>query len=243
MPLTLARYNECMVHCEAGRLADARAAAEEAIALVADADGDLLVGTAQGALARVRYFEGDPAAALAGAERVEALARRSGQLGLLQHTLALRGYAHLLLGDANAAREAFEALGALDARWPSTQLHRARGALETGELREAAELARRALDAPRGVRARALAVLGLATGLGAGARAEAERLLADAIDLCDRLGLRPSLGEALGFQAELAARWGDAAGAAHYRARATSVYAGCGMHAHAAQLAGPEGGR
>jgi class 3 adenylate cyclase/tetratricopeptide (TPR) repeat protein len=236
MPLTLARYNECLVHCDAGRLADARAAAEDAIALVADSDSELVVATAHGALARVRYFEGDAVAALAGVARVEELARRSGQLGLLQHTLAVRGYAHLLQGDARAARDAFEALGALDTRWPSTQLHRARGALETGDFREAVELAQRAIDAPRGVRARALAVLGLALGLSGGPRAEAERLLAEAIDLCDRLGLRPWLAEALGFQAELAARSGDAAASAHYRARAAGVYGACAMHAHAAQL-------
>jgi class 3 adenylate cyclase/tetratricopeptide (TPR) repeat protein len=237
--LTLARYNECLVLCEAGRVSEARAAAEDASALVSDSDNELVAAMAHGAVARVQYFEGDASATLAGAARVEALARRSGQVGFLSHALAVRGYAHLLQGDARAAREAFETLGAIDARWPSTLLHRARGALETGDLREAAELARRALDAPRGVRARALAVLGLALGLAGGPRAEAERLLAEAIELCDRLGLRPWLAEALGFQAELAARSGDAAAAAHYRKRASELYARCAMHGHAAQLAQP----
>jgi tetratricopeptide (TPR) repeat protein len=234
--LALARYNECLALCDAGRIAEARAVAEDALALASDSGNELLVGMAQSALARVQYFEGDAAAALAGTARVEALARRSGQVGFLSHALAVRGYAHLLRGDARAGREAFEALGALDARWPSTLLHRARGALEIGEFTEAAELARRALDAPRGVRARASALLGLALGLSGGARAEAEHFLADAVDLCDRLGLRPWLAEALAFQSELYARWGDATRAAHYRARAAEGYALCGMRGHAASM-------
>jgi class 3 adenylate cyclase/predicted ATPase len=237
--LTLARYNECLVLCDAGRVTEARAVAEEALALATDSDNELLAGMGHAALARVQFFEGDAAAALAGTARVEALSRRSGQLGFLSHALAVRGYAHLLQDDAKAAREAFEALGALDSRWPSTLLHRARGALETGDFAEAAELASGALDAPRGIRARALAVLGLATGLGGGPRAEAERCLADAIDLCDRLGLRPWLAEALTFQSELYARWGDAVRAAHYRARAADGYARCGMRRHAARVERP----
>ncbi len=234
--LAVARYNECAVHCEAGRLGEAREAAEDALSLACDDGNDLLGAAAQGALARVLLAEGDAVAALAAAAQADGLAGRSGQVGLRYLALVVSGYAHLLQGDARAARDRFEALAPLGAQWPSTLLHRARGALETGELAAAAELARRALDAPRGIRARALAVLGLATGLDGGRAEDAEGYLAEATNECDALGLRPCLAEAQGFLAELCARRGDAARAVHYATRAADGYARCGMRVHAEQV-------
>jgi tetratricopeptide (TPR) repeat protein len=234
--LAFARYNECAAYCEAGRLAEARAAVEDARALGAAGESDLIGGLATSALARLLLFEGDAQGALAAVAQAEEMVTRSGQVGLRYLTQVVRGYAHLLSGDARAAFESFEVLTALGAQWPSTLLHRARGALELGDFGAAAELARRALDAPRGIRARALSVLGLATGLGAGRGDEAETHLVEAIDTCDALGLRPWLAEAQGFQAELCARRGDLARAAHYAARAADGYARCGMHVHAEQV-------
>jgi tetratricopeptide (TPR) repeat protein len=233
--LALARYNECWIHCEAGALARAHDTAEDLGELVASGETDLVEGMARIARARVHLFEGDAEAALAEARFGDDCAARSGQLGFRSHAAAVCGYAHLLRGDVRAARDCFERLAELGPQWPTTLLHRARGALETGDLHEAAALAAGAADAPRAVRARALAVRGLALGLGAGRRDEAERLLAESIELCDALRLRPWLAEALGFQAELHARRGDREGAAHYAARAADVYASCGMRVHAAQ--------
>ena len=231
-----ARFNECWVHCDAGRIAAAHAAAADALALAEGSPNDLVRAMAECARARVLYFEGDTTGALAGARRAGELAERCGQLGFRSHALVVAGYAHLLRGDARAAHESFEALTPLGAQWPSTLLHRARGALEIGELQQAAELARRALDAPRAIRARALAVLGLALGLGAGRADEGESALDQAASECDALGLRPWLAEAQGFLAELCARRGDRARAIHYATRAADGYARCEMPVHAAQL-------
>lgn len=234
--LAAARYNECAAYCEAGRLTEARRAADDARALGAAAEGDLVGAIAAGAQARVLLFEGDALASLAAAAQADEMAARSGQVGLRYLAQVTRGYAHLLRGEARAAYECFEGLVPLGAQWPSTLLHRARGALEMGDFASAAELARRALEAPRGIRARALAVLGLATGLGGAGCDEAETHLEAAIDACDALGLSPWLAEALGFHAELCAERGEIARASHYAARAAEGYARCGMHAHAEQV-------
>jgi class 3 adenylate cyclase/tetratricopeptide (TPR) repeat protein len=242
--LAFARYNECAVHCEAGRIGEARRAAEDALSLTGERGAAgahaLIEGLAQGALARLHLFEGDPERALAAAGRADELALRSGQLGLRYLTLVVSGYAQLLRGDVRPACESFEALVPLGAHWPSTFLHRARGALESGELAAAAELARRCCEAgaPRAIRARALSVLGLATGLGSGGADAGEALLAEAADLCDTLGLRPWLAESHQFLAELCARRGDTARAAHYAARAAEGFARCGMRAHAERAHG-----
>jgi hypothetical protein len=237
--LAFARYNECAVHCEAGRVAEARRAAEDALSLAGSGPGAnaLALGLGESALARVQLFEGDAERALAGAARADALAARSGQVGLRYLTLVVSGYAELLRGDARAARERFEALAPLGAHWPSTFLHRARGALEVGDLAAAADLARQASapTAPRAIRARALALLGVASGLAGGPAEAAEALLAEGADLCDALGLLPWLAESQQFLAELCARRGDTTRAAHYAARAADGFARCGMPAHAAQ--------
>jgi adenylate cyclase len=233
--LAIARYNECAVHCEAGQLADARWAAEDAQALARAGGNDLLTAAAEGALARVHLYEGDAEPALAAAERADAAAERSGQVGFRYNALVVSGYAELLRGDVRAARARFQALEPLGPHWPSTLLHRARGALETGDVEAAAALARRCREgaAPRGILARALAVLGLATGLRPGGADAGEALLAEAVDCCNALGLRPSLAEAHQFLAELCLQRGERDRAAHYAARATEGFARCGMAAHA----------
>jgi tetratricopeptide (TPR) repeat protein len=233
--LAMARYNECAVHCEAGRETEARRAADETLAL-AGGRSELIDAAAHAAVARLSLMVGAAERALEAARRTDELAARCGQVGLRYLAAMVRGYTHLLRGESSAAHGCFESLAELGAQWPTTLLHRARGALEIGDLAAAVELARRALDAPRAIRARALAVLGLATGLGAGRSEEADAYLVESIDACDALGLRPWLAEAQGFQAELCLRRGDAAGAAHYAQRAADGYARCGMHVHAAQI-------
>jgi len=229
--------NECAVHCEAGRLAEARESAGEALRSARIAESDVALGMAHMALARVAMLSGDVEGALAAAARAHEAGARSGQVGLCYNAAVSAGYAHLLAGSPRAAHDAFEGLAALNDRWPSTWLHRARGKLEVGELAEAAELAARCLasGAPRGIRARALAVRGLALGLGGGPRDEADALLAEALELCDALGLRPALAEAEAFLAEVAARRGDAARAERWAERAAEEYARCGMALHATE--------
>jgi tetratricopeptide (TPR) repeat protein len=231
--LGLARYNECWIFTERGDVPAARAAADDALGLSLGASSTLLDTIAHCAQARVLLFEGDARGALAAAHRGEELAERAGQMGFRSHALVVRGYAHLLRGEARAAHECFEGLVELDARWPSTKLHRARGALELGDVRGAAELARGALDAPRGVRVRALAVLGFALGLGAGERAEAEELLGEAVSESEALGLRPGLAEAQGFLAELCERRGERERAGYYAELSAELYERCGMRVHA----------
>ena len=189
----VARQNQCAVHCEAGRLAEARESAAEALRSARLAESDVALGMAHVALARVALLSGDVEGALAAAARAGEAGDRSGQVGLRYNAALIAGYAHLLGGAPRTAHDAFEGLALLNDRWPSTWLHRARGKLEIGELAAAAELAARCLEAgaPRTIAARALAVRGLALGLGAGRRDEADALLGEALNLCDGLGLRP----------------------------------------------------
>jgi class 3 adenylate cyclase/tetratricopeptide (TPR) repeat protein len=235
--LGLARYNECWIFTERGDVPAARAAADDALGLTRSARGSLLETMAQCAHARVLLFEGDARGALEIAQRGEGLAERAGHMGFRSHALVVRGYAHLLRGEARAAHECFEALLELDARWPSTALHRARGALEVGDVRGAADLARGALDAPRGVRVRALGVLGLALGLGAGEQAEAEEVLAEAVSESEALGLRPGVAEAQGFLAELCQRRGEQERAGYYAELSAGLYERCRMPLHARHAA------
>jgi hypothetical protein len=84
------------------------------------------------------------------------------------------------------------------------------------------------------IRARALAVLGLAVGLGDPARgSEAEELICEAISLAGELGLLPYLAEARQFLAELLHRRGEAERARYYAERAAEGFASCGMPSHA----------
>jgi class 3 adenylate cyclase/tetratricopeptide (TPR) repeat protein len=235
--------NQSAAHADAGRLDEARQAAMEALRTARSAESDMVLGTAQVALARVHLQAGDLEAAFAAAALASEAGERSGQVALRYGALVVCGYAHLLADHPRAAHEAFESLGALNDRWPTTWLHRARGRLELGEAEAAAELAARclALEPPAVVRARALAVRGLALGLGGGAGDEAEPLLSQALELCGRLGLLPHLAETQEFLAELCERRGEAARAEHYARRAREEYLRCGMALHARRVRGLSG--
>jgi class 3 adenylate cyclase/tetratricopeptide (TPR) repeat protein len=234
--LVLGLHHEVAVHAEAGRVADARGLARQALVALGPEAGDLAIGTAQLALARVHVLEGDVERALAALSRVSEAGARTRQLGLSYHAVVLRGDAQLLAGAPPAAHEAFESLVALNDRWPSTWLHVARGRLAIGEVAAAAECAARCLAStpPRALRARALGVRGLALGLAGAPSNEAEALLAESASLCDALGLRPALAEAEAAFATLYARSGDRARAHHFSRRARARYERCGMPRHAA---------
>ena len=208
-----ARQHESAAHGEAGRVAEAMRVAREALFESRAVESDLAQGMVQLGLARASLLAGEVEAALEAAQRCTEFAERAGQVGLRFNALAVRGYAHLLMDAPREANRAFEALLALNDRWPSTWLYCARGRLEIGDRRGAAEAAERCLsvDPPRAIRARALAVHGLAVGLASGGRDRGEALLAAALDLAGTLGLRPTVGEAHEFLAELCAKRGDAA--------------------------------
>ena len=233
--LVLGLHHESGVHGDAGRVAEARRVAARALFEAQGQANELSLGLAQLALARVHILEGEVESAFAAARCVEDAGQRLGQAAFAYHGAALRGQAHQLAGAPRAAHEAFESLAALNERWPSTWLYRARGALEIGDLDAAAEHAARCLAATpaRSFRARALALRGLAIGLTGGRRDEAEALLGESLELCDALGLRPALAEVQVFLAELCARRGDAARAQHHARRGHEEYAACGMPRHA----------
>jgi tetratricopeptide (TPR) repeat protein len=236
--LALSRQMECSAHADAGHAAEARATAQQALFEVRGCENAFALGLAEVTVGRVHLLEGDPEAALGAARRAIEAGAQAGQVGLCYHGQLLRGLACLLAGAPRQADAAFAELAALNDRWPSTWLHRGRGRRELGQLEEAAELAARCLSVgpPRAVRARALALRGAALGLGAGSRDEAELLLAEAVDLCDALGLRPALAESYAFRAEILERRGDTAGAEAAAALARELYARCGMHAYAARV-------
>jgi tetratricopeptide (TPR) repeat protein len=234
--LVTALYNESSVLCDAGRVEAARSSALEALDLARDTENDLLQGVAESAMAKVHVFAGESDEALAAAARGSEIGERMGQVGMRHHTACWVGYAHLLAGAPRLARDAFEQLAEINDTWPTTFLHRARGELEVGAIDRAAELARECLerDPGRMVRARALAVLGLAVGLGDPARgSEAEELICEAISLAGELGLLPYLAEARQFLADLLHHRGDTERAVYYAARAAEGFESCGMPAHA----------
>lgn len=236
--LALARHHESVAHGEAGRLHEARRAAREAVFEARGSENPLALGMAQLALARVRLLEADVEGALEAARLVCEAGERSGQIGLRYHAAVVRGQAHLLAGAPREAHAAFETLAGLNERWPSTWLFRARGQLEMGALADSLASAERCLASapPRAVRARALALRGLALGLGAGARDAADASLCEALDLCDAMGLQPTLAETYGYLAEVRARRGDARGAEAAVERAEQIYRRSGMEALAARL-------
>jgi hypothetical protein len=112
-------------------------------------------------------------------------------VGAVYHATGWTGEAHLLQGDAARAVAEFEALAAINARWPSTLLFQARGLLALGRHEGAAMAADTCLASgpPRLLRARALATFGLALGLAKPAERErAEGALLESITLCEYLG-------------------------------------------------------
>jgi class 3 adenylate cyclase/tetratricopeptide (TPR) repeat protein len=232
-----ARQHESAALGEAGRAAEALRVAREALFETRSVPSDLAQAMVQLALARASLLVGEVEASLEAAQRCAELAERAGQVGLRFNALAVRGHAHLLMDAPREAHRAFDALRALNDRWPSTWLYCARGRLEVGDRRGAAEAAERCLsvDPPRAIRARALAVRGLAVGLASGGRDGGEAHLAAALDLAGMLGLRPAVGEAHEFLAELCAKRGDAARAERHAETAAREFAACGMPLHAAR--------
>jgi tetratricopeptide (TPR) repeat protein len=232
----LGLYNHAHVLCDAGQLAPAREAAMRAFELAAGRDEPLIRGLADVALGKVSLFEGSAGAALEALDRASKCGEQIGQVGLIYQATALRGYTHVLCGEPKLAHEAFETLAHFDVQWPATFLHRSRGQLELGNYAEAQRLARQCLDVqpPRMTRARASAVLGLTTGRNGGSRnGKDEQLIADAISLCDRLGLRPYQAEAHEFLARLLRERGALDRARYYAERARAGYEECGMRLHA----------
>ena len=235
--VAVARQHESAAHGEAGRVAEAQRVAREALFETRAVESDLAHGMVQLALARASLLAGELEAALAAAQRCSELAERAGQVGLRFNALAVRGHAHILMDAPREAHRSFEALLALNDRWPSTWLYCARGRLEIGDRRGAAEAAERCLsvEPPRAIRARALAVRGLAVGLASGGRDGGEALLGAALDLAGALGLRPTVGEAQEFLAELCAKRGDAVRAERHAETAAREFESCGMPLHAAR--------
>ena len=166
------------------------------------ADSDVPLGMAHVALARVALLAGDVEGALAAAARADeagdslgpgrasATTRRWSRATPISSRRAARG-ARRLRGPRGAERPLAEHLAASRA-----------GQARDRRPREPPPSSRRAASppgAPRTIAARALAVRGLALGLGAGRRDEADALLAEALELCDALGLRPALAETAGL--------------------------------------------
>lgn len=237
--LVVGLYSQSSALCDAGRLGAARDSAREARRLARELENEVLSGMAEAAMAKVHLFEGDPEGALGAARRAAAAGEKTGYIGVLYQSAAWSAYAHLLAGDPKTAREEFERLVELNDTWPITSLHRARGRLEVGEFGAAVDLARDCLarEPARMVRARVLAVLGLAIGLSnVGSSEEAEASLGESVSLCDSLGLLPYLAEAHHFLAELFHQRGDPRRAGYYARRAAEGFQGCGMPFHA-QLA------
>ena len=234
--LVVGLYSESSALCDAGRIDAARDSAREARRLARELENEVLVGMAEAAMAKVHVFEGDPEGAFEAARRATAAGEQADHVGVLYQSTGWSAYAHLLAGDPKAARDEFERLAELNDTWPITSLHRARGRLEVGELGAAVDLGRDCLarEPTRAVRARVMAVLGLAIGLSsAGSSEEAEELLGESVSLCDSLGLRPYLAEAHQFLAELLHQRGDFRRASYYARRAEEGFERCGMPLHA----------
>jgi tetratricopeptide (TPR) repeat protein len=193
--LVVGLYSESSALCDAGRIDAARDSAREARRLARELENEVLIGMAEAAMAKVHRFEGDPEGALEAVRRATAAGEKGRSSRGLYQAALWSAYAHLLAGDPKAARDEFERLAELNDTWPATFLHRARGRLEVGELGAAVDLARECLarEPARAIRARVLAVLGLAMGLSnAGASEEAEELLGESVSLCDSLASSPT---------------------------------------------------
>jgi tetratricopeptide (TPR) repeat protein len=237
--------NEAAALCEAGRIGEARDSAREARRLARELENEVLIGTAEVAMAKAHLFAGDPERALEAARRAAVAGEKTGSVGVLYQSTGWSAYAHVLAGDPKTARKEFERLAELNDTWPATWLHRARGRLEVGEFGAAVDLARDCLarEPARMIRARALAVLGLAIGLSnAGSFEEAECYLRESVSQCDSMGLLPHLAEAHHFLAELFHHRGDPKRASDYARRAAEEFESCGMAVHA-KLARSKGNR
>ncbi|MDX1649986.1 MAG: hypothetical protein R3263_09055, partial [Myxococcota bacterium] len=244
--LVFGRGNEGFVICERGEVARGRALCEEAVALSAEAEDRAAGALAEAWLARACVYAGDPERALRVADRAATRASQAGQMGALYTARSAAGEACLLLGEPRRAAAFFEEAAALNDRWTSTRVFLATGLVEQGRYDEAAALARECLarELPMMHRMRLLRILGLAEGLGRGVRAvDADDRVREALSLADAAGLAPHVAACLAALAELAAARGDGGPAEGYLTRATDVWEGCGMAAHAAAARAAVGAR
>ena len=228
-------HNEAAALCDLGRLEAARSAALEAVDRAREGENEILEGLGALCLAKVYLFEGEAERARTAADLGWRAGERSGQIGLLYHATVWKGYARSLGGDPRGAFEEFERLAELNARWPNTSLHRARGHLGVGDVERASELAGACLSLgpPALVRLRALVILGLALGLSKRGDEKAVEFVGEAASLSDDLGLRPYRAEAREALAELHLHRGDVERASYYATRAAEDFDASGMRAHA----------
>jgi class 3 adenylate cyclase/tetratricopeptide (TPR) repeat protein len=228
--------------CHSGDLASALAACREAVAIAEQSGNEVAIGLAHIFLAEVHVYLGNPERAIEAAERARTLGERSRQVGAIYHGTAWRGEAYLLQGDPARAVAEFDALAAINARWPGTLLLQARGLLALGRWQGAVVAAETCLARrpPRLPRARALSTFGLALGLAKpGERERAEGALLESIALCEGLGLRPHLAEAKAAFAEFCAHCGDLERARDLAVEAIRSFEACGMHLHAQRVRAP----
>lgn len=237
--LVFGRGNEGFVVCERGEVARGRALCEEAVALSEEAEDRAARALAQAWLARACVYAGDPERALRVAREAAKAGDEAGQVGALYTARTAAGEACLLLGEARRGAAFFDEAAALNDRWTSTRVFLATGLVERGRFDEAAAMAEACLarELPMMHRMRLLRVLGLARGLGGpggrAADAPSDDLVREALSLADGAGLPPHVASCLAALAELAASRGDGEAATWYLARATGIWEGCGMHAHA----------
>jgi class 3 adenylate cyclase/tetratricopeptide (TPR) repeat protein len=222
--------------CHAGELEAAFAACRSSIEIAEQSENEVAIGLAHIFLAEVYVYLGRPREAIAAAQRARSAGKRFRQVGAVYHGTLWSGEAHLLQGEPERAVEEFEALTAINSRWPSTLLYQARGLFALGRCKGAAVAAHACLERrpPRLIRARALCTLGLALGLAESPEpVRAREALRESIHLCRALGLRPHLAEATGALARLCAHGGDLERARELAAQAIRIFEGCGMHLHA----------
>jgi tetratricopeptide (TPR) repeat protein len=222
--------------CDSGDLDAALAACLEAGRLAEESGNEFTIGLAHLFLAKPYVYLGEANKALEAAVRARRAGEQTRQVGALYHAAAWSGYAYLLLGQAASAMREFDRLAAINPRWPTALECRARGLLELGCYREAARIGEAciALDPPRLVRARALCTLGHARGLlGSKDRDSADVALLESLALCERLGLRPQLGEVRSAFAHVCFRRGEVSLALAHRAEAIRTFEECGMRLHA----------
>jgi class 3 adenylate cyclase/tetratricopeptide (TPR) repeat protein len=233
---TLGLGSKASALCHRGDVEQALASGTEAVRLAEASKNDIAIGLAQSFLAEALVYRGDVEGALRAAARARAAGERSRQAGALYHAELWSAEAYLLDGRPERALEHLERMSAINASWPSSR--RAAGLLAAGRHQEAAETAADCLarHPPKLVRARTLCVFGVAL---ARARnedpARALMHLREAIEVFERLELRPHLAEAEGAMAEALGSMGELEASRRHAERAARLYQGSGMPLHAAR--------
>lgn len=231
--------NEGYAWCDTGALDLALTRCQEALALAREARLDVVQALAAGWLAKAHAFRGECEAALGAAELARELGSRTAQVSAVYNAALWTGYVYLLQDEPKRAAEVLERLAEINPRWPTTLDWLALARLECGRFGEAADLARRCLDArpPRLVRLRALRTLGLALGLAPHPdRQSAEHAVEESLRLAADLGLRPHAADAYAAYVDLCRRFGGERRAEYYAARAHAEWQECGMVLHATRM-------